>query len=304
MTTRRRQGRGKKCATMSEMDEKHAAYSLKAPGASGAATHLPGRSGFPPLDEHLVVPEITRDEIIKGRRVVAHPAQRPHGRQHSQLDFLVRGLVAPGHETSSDLLTRMGYDSDFASDACIYKVDPVTDARSLEELAFEVVSTQSARNVTEKAEVMHERGVRRIFAIFIRKPRRVCEWSPESRSWQVLDSDARIEDPCLVMPLAVSALLDAASADDAVAEALLVKQNPVILREVAAGEARGEVRGEVRGEAKGRAGAILQVLEARGIATSPAQRQEILGCTDISRLDRWLARAVVAASADEVTAEP
>jgi hypothetical protein len=65
-----------------------------------------GRATFPPLDDHLVVPEVTRDEIIKGRRVVAHPAQRPHGRQHSQLDFLVRGLVAPGHETSSDLLTR------------------------------------------------------------------------------------------------------------------------------------------------------------------------------------------------------
>ena len=297
MTGRQRRGRGKKCGTMPEMDEKRTAYSLKAPGASGAAAHLPGRSAaFPRLDDHLVVPEVTRDEIIKGRRVVSHPAQRPHGRQHSQLDFLVRGLVAPGHETSSDLLTRMGQDSDFASDACIYKVDPETDTRSLEELAFEVVSTQSTRNVTEKAEVMHERGVRRIFAIFAREPRRVCEWSPETRSWRVLDPGSRIEDPCLVTPLAVSALLDAASADDAVAEALLVKQNPVILREVAAGEARGEARG--------RAEAIVQILEARGIAVSPAQRQKILSCTDVSRLDRWLTRAVVAAAVDEVTAEP
>ena len=52
---------------------------------------LPGRGDFPRLDDHLVVPEVTRDEVIKGRRVVAHPALPPHGDQHSELDFVVRG---------------------------------------------------------------------------------------------------------------------------------------------------------------------------------------------------------------------
>ena len=34
----------------------------------------PEPSPFPPVDEHWVDPEVTRDEIIGGRRVVAMPA--------------------------------------------------------------------------------------------------------------------------------------------------------------------------------------------------------------------------------------
>jgi hypothetical protein len=279
------------------MDEKHSGYSLKAPGSSGASVQLPGRDAFPRVDEHLVVPEITRDEIIAGRRVVACPASPPHAKKQSELDYVMRALVAPGYWSAADLLTRFGVQADFASDACIYKdgLDPSTGARYLEEIAFEIVAEQSERKVTEKAEAMHRRGVRRIFAIFLKGPR-LCEWSPESRSWRPLDADSRIEDRCLVAPLAVPALLDAALADNAVAEALIAKGNPTILNREAAAEARGEARGEAQ--------SILRILEARGIAVSPAQREEILRCADRDRLDRWLLRAVQVSSADEVTAEP
>jgi len=248
---------------------------------------------FPRLDDHLVVPEVTRDEVIKGRRVVAHPALPAHGDEHSEIDFVVRGLVAPGYQVSTDLLTRLGRESDFASDSSIRKKgdDPATGSRYLEEVAFEVVSTPGERDVTEKAEEMYARGVRRIFAVFVKGPRRVCEWSPESRRWTLLDAGARIEDPCLVTPLAVSALLDAALADNAVVEALKAKRNPEILKLEAAAEARGTAE------------AILKVLEARGIAVSQAQGEEILRCSDLARLSRWVARASLATSADEVTAE-
>ena len=288
------------------MDERNPPlYALRAPGASERAVQLPGRATvFPALDDHLVVPEVTRDEVIKGRRVIAQPAQRPHARQHSQLDFVVRGLVAPGHETSSDLLTRIGEESDFASDACLYKVDAETDERLLEELAFEVVSTQSVRDVTDKADAMQARGVRRIFAIFVKKPRRVCEWSAAERRWEMLDPASRIEDPCLVTPLPVAALLDAAMADNAVAKALIVKRNPVILQEVAKGkakaEARGEAKGKAIGEAQGKARSILRVLEKRGLTVSPARREEILACVDAIRLDRWLDQSLEATTADEL----
>jgi hypothetical protein len=288
---------------MSGMDDKRAGYGLKAPGASVAPSlRLPGRADFPRLDEHLVVPEVTRDEIIKGRRVVAHPALPAHGDEHSELDFVVRGLVAPGYQVSTDLLTRVGKQSDFASDSSIRKKgdDPATGSRYLEEVAFEVVSTQSEGDVTEKAEEMHERGVRRIFAIFVKGPRRVCEWSPASRRWMPLGAGARIEDPCLVTPLAVSALLDAALADDAVVEALKAKRNPEILKLEAAAEARGEARGKAEGTAE----AILEILKARGVAVSQAQREEVLRCSDLARLSRWVVRAALAASAEEVTAEP
>ncbi len=294
------------------MDEKRSGYNLKAPGAAGAPRHLPGR-GFPRVDDHLVVPEITRDEIIAGRRVVAMPADPPHATRHADLAYVLRAHVAPGYVGAADLLTRHGEKSDFASDACIYKegIDPSTGARHLEEIAFEVVSEQREQNVTEKAVEMHRRGVRRIFAVFVKGPR-LCEWSPESRNWRSVEAGSRIEDRCLVTPLAVAALVDAALADNAVAEALIAKGNPTILHREAAAEARGEARGRAAGRAEGQAEgraegiaeSILKVLEARGIAVSPAQREEVSRCSDLDRLDRWLLRAARASSAEELTSEP
>ena len=277
------------------MDENRPAYSLKAPGSSsGHSLHLPGRGSFPPVDEHLVEPEVTRDEIIGGRRVVAMPANPPHANRQFKLDYVLNPHIAPGYIGAADLLTRVDVKSDFASDACVYKdeIDPQTGTRYLEEIAFEVVSEQNEGDVTEKALRMHRRGVRRIFAIFVKGERRVCEWSSEGRSWRLLDPDSLIEDPCLAMPLKVAALLDAAVADNAVVEALVAKgQSGAPEREAAA-------------ESKGMAKVLLDVLEVRGIAVTPAQQQEILRCDDLDRLDRWSRRAALAASADEVLAEP
>jgi hypothetical protein len=287
------------------MDEKHSGYDLKAPGSSGAALHLPGRGSWPRIDDHLVSPEITRDEIIGGRRVVAFPAESPHATQHGDLHYVLRAHVAPGYLGAVDLLTRQGEKSDFASEACVYKdgIDPSTGARYLEEIAFEVVSEQSEQDVTEKAVGMHRRGVRRIFAVFVKGPR-LCEWSPESQSWHPRKAGSYIEDRCLVTPLAVAALLDAALADNAVVEALVAKRNPLILEREAAAEARGEARGKAEGWAEGIAASILKILEARGFAVGPALREEILRCSDLDRLDWWLGRAALATSADELMAEP
>lgn len=275
------------------MDEHRPGYSLKAPGASesGRSLHLPGR--FPRIDDHLVEPEVTRDELIGGRRVVACPAQAPHAKQQFELDLILATHLAPGYVGASDLLTRVDRDSDFASDACIYKdgIDPETGTRYLEEIAFEVVSKQKEGIVSEKAPRMHVRGVRRIFAIFVKGKRRVCEWVPESQSWRVLSRDSQIEDPCLVTPLPVAALLDAAVAAIAVVKGLAAQGNPELQRREAAAKAQGVAE------------SILKFLAARGLAVSEAQRQEILDCNDLARLDRWLVRAASAASAAEVTSE-
>ena len=70
----------------------------------------------------------------------------------------------------------------------------------------------------------------------------------------------------------------------AVPEALVAKENPALRqREILARSA-----GQAQGEAKGWAEALLRVLEARSIAVSSAQREEILGCRDLAQLDRWL----------------
>ncbi|HYU35607.1 MAG TPA: hypothetical protein VEW48_25915 [Thermoanaerobaculia bacterium] len=281
------------------MDEKRSGVSLSAPAPAGVSLHQPGRGSFPAVDDHLVVPEVTRDEIIAGRRVVAHPAEAPHGDKQVDLDTLLRVHIAPGFVASADLITRFAADSDFASDTCVRRegTDPATGRRYLEEIAFEVVSTQTERKATEKAGVMHRRGVRRIFGLWVKGQRRVCEWSGESGSWRLLDPGSSIEDPCFGAPLPVAALLDAALVPKAVVQALVAQGDPEILNLEAAAETRGEVRGEARGVAR----SILKILEARGIAVSPAYLEEILGCADLERLNRWLLRASEAASADDVT---
>ena len=280
------------------MGEDRPGYSLKAPGASGRSLHLPGRGPFPPVDEHLVEPEVTRDEIIGGRRVVAFPAEAPHAIQHGRLEYVLQAHVVPGYATAVDLLTRFDQKSDFASDACVRRegVDPQTGRRHLEALAFEVVSEQREQKVSEKVPRMHRRGVRRIFALFL-KSRQVCEWSAEGQgSWRPLDLASAIEDPCLAKSLAVAALLDAAAADGAVVQALAAKDNRELRRMNAAARSEGRAEGRVEELAT----SILSVLEARGIAVSPEQRQEILRCADLDRLRRWLRQAALAATADEV----
>jgi hypothetical protein len=285
------------------MDENRRGYSLKAPGppGSGSSFRLPGRGAFPGVDEHLVQPEVTRDEIVGGHRIVASPAQPPHAIQHTRLDYVLQAHVAPGYIAATDLLTRHDQESDFASDTCIYRegIDPATRTRYLEEIAFEVVSEQNEKWVTEKARRMHRRGVRRIFTIWV-KARKVCEWSAGSESWQSLETGARIEDSCMVKPLAVPALLDAGMADNAVVEALAVKGNPALQQREAAAEAKGEAKGR----AEGLAGAVLHLLESRGIAVGDVLRQEISACRDLDRLNQWLLQAARATSAEDLSSAP
>jgi hypothetical protein len=62
-------------------------------------------------------------------------------------------------------------------------------------------------------------------------------------------------------------------------------------------------QGKAEGEAKGKAEAIIAILETRGVEVTESARARILGCTDLTKLDAWLTRAVMAKSAREVIAE-
>jgi len=62
----------------------------------------------------------------------------------------------------------------------------------------------------------------------------------------------------------------------------------------------GIEEGHKSGLAEGKALAILAILETRGIPIDSATRARIAGCTDAAMLGWWLARAVTAASAEEV----
>ncbi|MGA4802100.1 hypothetical protein [Streptomyces lavendulocolor] len=63
-----------------------------------------------------------------------------------------------------------------------------------------------------------------------------------------------------------------------------------------------EIRDE--GRAEGRADALLIVLEQRGVAVPDEARDRITRCGDPEQLRRWLARAVTAASVEDVIVEP
>jgi len=362
------------------MDEKRSGFSLK---ASALST-------FPLVDDHLVEPEVTRDEIIAGRRVVGLPNEEPEAVQMAELNAVVRAHVAPGYRVSADLLTRFAVDSDFGTDTCVRRegVDPATGSRYLEEIAFFVIAERDEQDVAEKAGVMLRRGVRRIFGIWA-ESRRICEWCAESGSWIALDAEFRIDDPCLVPPMPVKALFDPQLAENAMAEALAAKRIPALQIRLATARTLGRVEGRVsgrtesifkvmeargidvsvkereaildrwgrmcepcaeilatplpiavllggsavdnavidglaakgnpvilgleeaaraegtmEGRAEGVAESILRVLEARGVSVSLAQRGKILCCFDLEQLDRWLRRATLATTADEVLVEP
>jgi hypothetical protein len=58
------------------------------------------------------------------------------------------------------------------------------------------------------------------------------------------------------------------------------------------GKAEGEAKGRAEGEAKGRAEAVVMLLESRGLRVTKAQATQILACTDLTKLDRWLVGAM------------
>lgn len=227
-----------------QMPSKNPSAALRAPAAGRSASlRLPARDEPPPVDDHVVRP-LTREEMVRGQRVYAAPALEPHGDAHGELGFAVRGLVRPSYIVSTDLLTRVSRGSDFATDTSVRKagIDPASGHRHLEELSFEIVSTQTEKDITTRAEDLSARGVRRVFAVFVKRGA-VAEWSPAQGKWQDLPQDTAIEDPCFVQPLPVRALLSAAENEEAVARALLAKKAPALEQAQQAARQEGVLEG-------------------------------------------------------------
>ena len=239
-------------------------------------THDP-ISKLPEVDERLVVPE-ARYEIVDGRVVHVPPADEPHGANHCTLAAIAHAHRADAYAPAVDMLTRTSQIDDIAPDVSVYPSarDPATGGRLLEELAFEIVSTESIAHAGTKAAKLVARGVRRVFAIDLKRAR-ALEWSKELGEWSLLDRRGQIEDPVLAVPIPIEALLDAARAGDAIPHALRVKRHPEFIAERA------------EGRAEGRAEALLVVLAARGLKPTEAERRRILEERELGRLERWLA---------------
>jgi hypothetical protein len=65
---------------------------------------------------------------------------------------------------------------------------------------------------------------------------------------------------------------------------------------------QGIAEGEARGKAEGKAEAVLKLLDARGLAPTREQRQQVTSSADPAQLDLWFDRAITAGTAAEVFA--
>jgi hypothetical protein len=274
---------------------------MSAPGASSPSYELPGRGGFPRVDDYRTDIDFETEEMVGGVVYKVMGADLPHAECNGQLDYLLQGVAAPGYAVTTDLKTRHDVEDDFATDSALVKkgTDPQTGTRYLEEIAFEVVDKQSPSIVTRKASRMIRRGVRRVFAVFVKKGR-VKEWSAATGKWVTLHPTARIDDPILAEPIQVSAVLDAAEADNAVARGLIKKQNPEILRILQQRADEGKAEGRAEGKIEAQRQAVLNVLEARGLEVSADVRDAVTSCYDSAVLDRWLRAAATLDDADDL----
>lgn len=258
---------------------------------------------LPAVDKRLAPPE-TRVEYLNGAELFAAPADEPHASQHSQIDRVVGAHVKSPYGVAVDMLTRTSDASDFAADVSVY--EPIFSAktgaktgRKLEEIVFEVVDRQAATIPTRKAVELTARGVRRIFAVFVRE-KKVYEWSRAEGRWEPIEASSVLEDPCFVRPITARALVDWLVADDEVAKALLVKRPPSIqaalderhTEGMAEGHREGHREGQSEGQLSAKRESILRILEARGLSVPKRVRAAIESTTDIARLDRWLVAAI------------
>lgn len=229
----------------------HQAYEPSSSGTKQSRSSSRTRT-FPRIDDHLIEPEVSQFELIRGREVDVSGSDPPHADAQSRLSFLILAHVVTGFIVASELLTRMAEKSNFATDVCIRKegIDPETNTRYLEEIAFEIVNTQRKRNVTEKADDMAIRGVRRVFAVFL-KAGHVAEWSAEHRKFIAFEKDALIHDPAFVRPVPVQAILDQTLGEDEVAMALIAKRNPAIVKRERDVEQKSRKKGLAEGRKKG-----------------------------------------------------
>ncbi len=134
-----------------------------------------------------------------------------------------------------------------------------------------------------------------MFAIDLER-RRVLAWSIATDGWELLASDDAIVDDAFVLPLRAIELVSTATADNAVARALLAKRKQVLDDALAQRHAEGRAEGQ----AEALAAAIVEVLVARRLPLPESSRAVILRMRDAATLARWLPLAATCSTLDEL----
>jgi hypothetical protein len=196
------------------------------------------------------------------------------------------------------MLTRSNRFSDTAPDISVFPAerDAATGGRKVEHIAIEVRDTQSFSEVTAKARLLHQRGVRRVLCLDLPKSR-VLEWRPVKDEWDELPlSSSFVDRTCFVRGILVGALLDVGLAENTAAAALLTKKNPVLEKALEERHEQGLEQGLEQGREEGReagreAGreeglrvAVLDLCEVYGVEVTAARRA-LLDSLDHEGLD-------------------
>ena len=164
--------------------------------------------------------------------------------------------------------------------------------RSVPPLAVEYADTgQDEAELAEKIVEMHAAGTRFVWVVRLTGPLRV-EVHTRGEAMRTVGADGELVAPgVLKNPVPVRALVDPDAADATSLRNLLSAHGYDSIAEIKA-----------EGEAKGQAKSILAVLSARGITVTTEQSEQIQSCRDSQLLERWLRRAVTAASVAELLA--
>lgn len=180
-------------------------------------------------------------------------------------------------------------------------------------LAVEYADTgQHEGDLATKIHELLSAGTQTIWVVRLTGPRRV-EIHEADREMRLARPGETLEAPGILQnPIPVQALYDWQIGQEVTLRNLLQRHGFDSLEAVqaeseargrAAGEARGRAAGEARGRAEGEARALLAVLQARGLEPTEVDRNRILITTDPVILERWVRRAAVAESVEEVFAE-
>jgi predicted transposase/invertase (TIGR01784 family) len=169
-------------------------------------------------------------------------------------------------------------------------------------------------NMTERSSKTH--GLLQVQYAFLELPK-MPDQRPETPgadlwAWLFVHAPELTEVPADLAPGPYREALELANkAKFSVAELQAYEQARDEIRQVleiaaarwAEGKAEGLVEGEASGLLKAKIGAVLAVLAARSVPVSQEAHARIEACKDAPTLDRWLMRAVTAASAEEMLSE-
>ncbi len=175
-------------------------------------------------------------------------------------------------------------------------------------LAVEYADTgQDEADLKIKIRELLDAGTELVWVVRLTGPRRVEVHEPGREMRPVRPGEEFRAPGILKNPVPVEALYDWQVGQEVTLRNLLQRHGFESLEAVQAeGEARGREQGEARGREQGELEAlrcaVLDVLEARGLAAGAGVRSAADSCRDATVLRRWLRRAATIDSAADLLA--